>query len=404
MAHEVEKLLVVSHVVHYLHDGALSAYGPYAREIDIWADLFPEILIASPCREAAPPPDAIRFTRKNIRIVPQRETGGDDWRAKVHQALMLPAHAFSLSKAMREADAVHVRCPGNLGLMGALLAPLFSRRLVAKYAGQWNGYAGEPWTVKLQRAVLRSRWWRGPVTVYGSWPEQPSHVIPFFTSMMDTAQVERAIDIAGKKRLATPLRVLFSGRLVSAKRVNALLDGVSTALKKGVQLETVIVGDGPDREQLEQRARNLGVGEQVKFTGALPFDAALEWYEWAHCLVLPSRHSEGWPKVVAEAMCYGLLCIAVEHGQVPAMLDGRGILLPQGTGEEIADALQNIAAHSEKFQVMMRDASQWSRQFSLEGLREALAVLLAQYWDVTRRRFGSSRADATERAASTNLL
>lgn len=382
MAREVKKLLVVSHVVHYLHEGILSAYGPYAREIDIWADLFPEVLIASPCRRESPPFDAIPFTRNNIRIIPQFETGGDDWRAKFEQALMLPAHALRLSKALWQADAVHVRCPGNLGLMGTALAPLFSSRLVAKYAGQWNGYANEPLTVKLQRSLLSSRWWRGPVTVYGEWPQQPPHVIPFFTSMMEATQVERATRVAANKTLATPLRVLFSGRLVSAKRVPAFLEGISIAVRQGVALEAVIVGDGPDREALEEQARKLGVDEQVKFTGALPFEEAIQWYEWAHCLVLPSKHSEGWPKVVAEAMCYGVICIAVNHGQVPAMVKGRGILLSQGSGQEIGEALINIAAEPAKYTTMMREAAQWAKQFSLEGLRKALSALLTQQWNL----------------------
>ncbi|HYE72144.1 MAG TPA: hypothetical protein VEF04_02395, partial [Blastocatellia bacterium] len=216
MAHEVKKLLVISHVVHYLHDGVLYAYGPYAREIDIWADLFPEVMIASPCRMEPPPQDAIPFTRSNVSIKPQLETGGDALSEKAKQLLTLPVHFYNLCIAIRQADAVHVRCPGNLGLMGALLAPIFSRHLIAKYAGQWNGYANEPFTVKLQRKVLSSRWWRGPVTVYGEWPKQPDHIIPFFTSMMEASQVKLAQTYASRKKLEMPLRILFSGRLVSA--------------------------------------------------------------------------------------------------------------------------------------------------------------------------------------------
>lgn len=391
---EVGRLVVVSHVIHYLHEGVLSAYGPYAREIDIWADLFPEVVIASPCRSEAPPADALPFTRPNIRIAPQRETGGDRLAAKLKQVLMLPAHVWRLGRALRGADAVHVRCPGNLGLMGAVLAPLFSSRLVAKYAGQWNGYEGEPLTVRVQRAVLRSRWWRGPVTVYGAWPGQPAHIVPFFTSMMTAEQVERGVSVAARKRIESPLRVLFSGRLVAAKRVSALLEGVALAARAGLKLETVVVGDGPERASLERQARGLGVGDRVRFMGALGFDEALKWYEWAHCLVLPSQHSEGWPKVVAEAMCHGLVCVAVAHGQVPAMLEGRGLLLPEGTGEEIAAALVDVARHPTRYDEMSQAASLWARRHSLEGLRASLADLLTEHWGASFDRHKAGSADA----------
>src|SRR5262249_54699140 len=111
----------------------------------------------------------------------------------------------------------------------------------------------------------------------------------------------------------------------------------------------------------------------------------MDWYEWAHCLVLPSRHSEGWPKVVAEAMAHGLICVGVRHGQVPTMLEGRGILTERGSPEEIADALASIAANPAGYTTMSHRAAEWAHQFSLETLRDALRDLLADQWDVLLR-------------------
>jgi glycosyltransferase involved in cell wall biosynthesis len=380
VARPPEKLLIVSHVIHYQHQGQLYAYGPYTREIDIWADLFPQVLIASPCRYEPPPGDAIPFTRANISMVPQPETGGETRQAKLIQVALLPLLLLTLARAMWRADAIHVRGPGNLGLLGVLLAPLFSPYRVAKYANQWNGYPNEPVTVRLQRDLLRSRWWGAPVTVYGEWPHQPPHVVPFFTSMMTDEQVQRAISVAHSKTLDTPLRVLYTGRLETVKRVPVLLDALALAFERGVELDVVILGDGSERKRLEEQAAQLGIKDKIRFIGALPYDQALAWYEWGHCLVLPSKRSEGWPKVVAEAMCYGLVCIAVRQGQVPAMLTDRGILLDSGTAEEIAAALECIAQNPAQYQSMMRDASTWARRYSLEGLRDALRDLLSTRW------------------------
>ncbi len=377
-----KRLLIVSHVHHYEHEGRLAAYGPYAREIDIWADLFETVVIAAPLRRAACPGAAVPFTRSNISIWPLRDAGGDTVLAKLGLLPAIPLWALSLARAMRHADAVHVRCPGNLGLIGAAVAPLFSRYLVAKYAGQWNGYDGESIPTRLQRFLLRSSWWRGPVTVYGDWPDQAPHVVPFFTSMMTTAQVDRAVQVAAVKRIGRPLRVLFSGTLETRKRVDALLDAVTLLVAEGVAIELVIVGDGPQGTVLRAKARDLVAGGTVTFVGALPYDESLRWFEWAHALVLPSQHSEGWPKVIAEGMCHGLLCIGVAHGQVPRMLTGRGVLLPTGTPEEIAGALADMAADPDRHLPAMRAASAWARQFSLDGLRSALAELLASRWQV----------------------
>ena len=376
----VHTLAIVSHVVHYQYADQIFAYGPYSREIDIWADLFPQVVVAAPVRYDAPPADCLPFTRRNISVAPQIEAGGDALGAKVALAAALPVLVWGLARALSEADAIHVRCPGNLGLLGVLLAPMFSRRLVAKYAGQWNGYAGEPVTVRFQRRVLRSRWWHGPVTVYGEWPGQPAHVVPFFTSMMTSQQVAAAVEHAANKQIHTPLRVLYSGVLTSRKRVSALLDGVKCAVMAGLKLDVAIVGTGPEEGALRDQAAALGIEHLVKFVGALPFDRALRWYEWSDCLVLPSRHSEGWPKVVAEAMTYGVVPIAVRHGQIPAMLAGRGVVLPSGTGEEIAAALHDVSVRPSEFREVSERASQWARQFSLEGLRAALSRLLSEHW------------------------
>lgn len=376
------RLLVVSHVHHYRHGDQLGAYGPYAREIDIWADLFDSVVIAAPLRHGPLPGDCLAFTRTNISVWPQRLAGGETLRAKLGLVPAVPAWIIGLVRAMRTADAIHVRCPGNLGLIGAVLAPLFSRYLVAKYAGQWNEHDTERIATRVQRLLLGSGWWRGPVTVYGDWPDQPPHVVPFFTSMMTAAQVERAVRVAETKRIGRPLRVLYSGMLEPRKRVDALIDAVKILVAEGLPIEVAIVGHGPEGAALRARAADLEARGVVRFVGALPYDESLRWFEWAHALVLPSQHSEGWPKVVAEGMCHGLLCIAVAHGQVPRMLAGRGVLLPSGSPAEIAGALRDAAAAPDSRQATMRAASAWARQYSLEGLRSALAELLADRWNV----------------------
>lgn len=373
------RLLIVSHVVHYEHEGAVLAYGPYAREIEIWADLFAEVAIACPVRRGPAAPDALPIRRDNVRVWPVAETGGRGPGPRLHQLSRLPGMIGTMAAAIGWADAVHVRCPGNLGLLGAALAPLSGKPRVAKFAGQWNGYDGEVWTGRLQRWLLR-RWWAAPVLVYGEWPGDPAHIVPFFTSMMTDEQVDRAAAVAATKTIGSPLKVLFAGRLEPVKRVDALLEAAGLLEQRGVPAEIVVLGDGSQRHRLERLAADLPNASPVRFVGALPFDEALAWYAWADCLVLPSEHSEGWPKVVAEAMCHGVVCVAVDHGQVRRMLDGRGVVLSSGAPAEIAAALADIASAPTRYSAMSKDASQWARGYSLEGMRAALAALLSDRW------------------------
>ena len=380
---QVQRLLIVSHVVHYRWQGQLFAYGPYAREIDIWADLFPQVVIAAPCRQETPPGECIAIDRANVKIAPQWELGGDSAWEKIGQLLMLPCLTWGLCRALWRADAIHLRCPGNIGLLGAILAPLFSRKLIAKYAGQWGSFPGETLAARWQRAILASRWWRGPVTVYGNWPHQPPHIIPFFTSLLTHEYILRAKQAADGKQFAIPLRVLFVGRLTTAKNVDVLLSALSELARAGVELTCQIIGDGPERKNLEALAANLHLADRVEFAGGMDHQLVLDRYERADVLVLVSE-TEGWPKAITEAMAFGLICIGGDRGLVPEMLgEGRGFVVPPRDVAALVAALRQIAATPNSNQDMSARAAAWAQRYSLDGLKTALQDLLAAQWHVT---------------------
>lgn len=375
------ELVIVTSTIHYKMGECLYGYGPYTREIDIWADLFDKILIAAPLRKEAPPADCIPFTRSNIFIVPQMQTGGSHYTDKFLQVLALPVHVWNLSVVMSKAGAIHVRCPGNLGLLGVILAPLFSQYCIAKYAGQWNGFNSEPFATRLQRAILGSCWWRkGLVTVYGEWPNQPKQVIPFFTSMMTAEQVEHSAVVAKNKQLTLPAAILYAGRLAPNKGVEILLRSLHILFEQNMAFELSIVGDGPERNRLLKLTQELGLTERVHFAGAVPYDQIMSWYEKSHILVLPSFHSEGWPKVLAEAMCHGVVCVGTDHGLVPWLLQNRGVVVPVADVEALATGLRATLQDAEGYGKLSKQASVWAHGYSLEKLKESLGNLFEKHW------------------------
>lgn len=367
--------------MHYSHRGRFYAYAPYAREIDIWADLFSTVRIASTLTDGTPPKDCDAFTRSNITVLPVADSGGLGIAAKARKLVALPAMMAQLGRYMRSADAIHIRCPSDLGLLGALLSPLFCRYRVAKYAGQWSGYRGEPWTVRLQKVLLRSRWWRSPVTVYGEWPRQPTNIIPFFTSGLSDEHIARARIAASRPRMSETLRILYAGRLSKDKNVDILLEAVEKA-GKGKRLECIVAGEGPERPALESQAERLGLRGYVSFTGGLKLDELIEQYEKADVLVLASN-SEGWPKAITEAMAFGVVCIGSERGLIPQILgEGRGILVPPRDVAALAAALRRTVEQPAESAKIAARAAEWGQRYSLEGLRDALRSLLIEHWQV----------------------
>ncbi len=371
-------LAVISAAPHFRWEGRFWSHEPYVREIDLWAELFDRIVIVGPLEDECPTPDAVPFGALNISVRGVPPTGGDGLRAKITQLALLPLLVSRIVVAMARADAVHVRCPGNVGLLGVVFAPLCTRRMVAKYAGQWASFPGEKWTVRLQRTLLASCWWRGPVTVYGEWPNQPAHVVPFFTSILYRHQIPD--HPVPRRRRAGALSVLFVGRLSGPKNVATLLRALAQVRGTGMDATLTIVGDGAERQNLEELAAELSIIDSVEFAGALRVDEVLAHYREGDTLVLASE-SEGWPKAIAEAMAFGLVCIGSDRGIVPQMLDaGRGVVVPPRDVSALAAALQRVADDPVTADEIGRRARTWGQRYSLEDLRDALAALLTAWW------------------------
>lgn len=378
----IKKLLIISHVRHYYYEGNLYAYAPYVEEIEIWAGLFTQILIASPCFFSLPSSDTKMFRSRNISIIPIIETGGNDIYQKIKQIALMPFIAIKLAISMKRVDAVHVRCPGNLGFLGILLAPLFSSYRIAKYAGQWNGFPEETWTTRLQRKILSSSWWNAPVTVYGNWPNQPKHVIPFFTSLLSDEILEHAQKVSRGRALHSPLRLIYVGRLTHPKNVHIILDALSILKQQSFPFEFKVIGDGSKQDDLLVQCEKLGLTGVVDFVGFTPFNHLLKFYEWADILILVSE-SEGWPKAIAEAMAFGIVCIGSNRGLIPQMLSNeRGYVVEPGNPQQLADLLVHITSNTSSYAAMSNCAAEWSQQYTKSKLKSSLQELMEQKWNI----------------------
>ena len=135
-----------------------------------------------------------------------------------------------------------------------------------------------------------------------------------------------------------PTRFVFLGRLVDWKAVDLLLDafaGVDVHPKP--QLE--IIGDGPMRASLEERAARLGLADRVRFVGFQPQEECASRLREADALVLSSLYECG-GAVVLEAMACGLPVIATAWGGPVDYIDAScGILVSPDSRESLVSGL-----------------------------------------------------------------
>lgn len=135
--------------------------------------------------------------------------------------------------------------------------------------------------------------------------------------------------------------LVFVGRLAPVKGLRVLLDAM-TRVKTPVRL--TIIGDGPDRQDLEQAAAALS--DRVEFTGYLSQkDVAERLAARADIVVLPS-FAEGVPVILMEAMATGLPVIATRVAGTSELVESgvSGLLVSPGDVEALAQAIDRLAA------------------------------------------------------------
>lgn len=139
-------------------------------------------------------------------------------------------------------------------------------------------------------------------------------------------------------------RIICVGRLSPEKGQAGLLEAFAKVAVEQ-DLELLLVGDGPDRAQLEDRATALGITTQVTFAGRCGEKATLAQIAASDVLVLPS-FMEGLPIVLMEAMALGTPVIASRVAGVPELVvDGEsGLLFTPSDWDGLADCLRRLSS------------------------------------------------------------
>ncbi|MEB4210075.1 glycosyltransferase family 4 protein [Mycobacterium sp. 94-17] len=141
--------------------------------------------------------------------------------------------------------------------------------------------------------------------------------------------------------------LLFVGRLLDHKGVDALIDAVAELSGRGTSLSLTVVGKGPEEAALRQRAAALDVAAQVTFTGELPTHAeVIGRMKSARLMVFPTRR-EGFGLAAVEAMACGTPVITTEHPDNFARLliaPGRNGYLCRPDGRDLADLIVRALA------------------------------------------------------------
>ena len=366
---------IITHVHHTKSNENYFGYAPYVDEMNIWLKYVDKVIVVAPLKDFEKTAIHQKYTHSNIEFIAVPDFSLTSFGAICKTILNLPKILFLLFKAMKKSNHIHLRCPGNMGLLGSLVQILFpTKKKTAKYAGNWDAKSQQPFSYNLQKYILRNTFLTKnmQVLVYGNWKNQTSNIKSFFTA---TYSESDKINIDSRS-LNTTVKFIFVGSLSAGKQPIEAVKIVEKLklLQHNVQL--AIYGEGTEKSNLQQYIESNNLSEVVVFKGNVTKDEMKMVYQKSHFLILNSK-SEGWPKVVAEAMFWGCLPIASQVSCIPNMLDygNRGILLTNSFQNDV-DAIELVLKNQDSYDAKIKEAISWSRNFTIDKFETELKKLL----------------------------
>ena len=252
----------------------------------------------------------------------------------------------------------HTAKAGAVGRLAALAARRSPRPIVVHtfHGHVLRGYFGE---VKTAGFRLVERWLarasdalvavspqvRDDLAALGVAPREKFAVVRLGIELERRVAAELGAREEARRLLGVPperFLVGWTGRMTAVKRTDDVLLALAGLRRRGVDAALCMVGDGPDRKRVEERARALGIARACLYLGYQ--EDVAPWYAAFDAVVLASVN-EGTPVSVIEALAAARPVVATRVGGVPDVVrDGvDGFLVASGDVEALAERLHRLA-------------------------------------------------------------
>lgn len=290
---------------------------------------------------------------------------------------------------------VFVRISRPAALVAALLSRPFGWKTLYWLSGTLDDFNSRQPLVQrtVEKAILRTifasihRFVTGPESMVDYYKTvyrvRPGKCVLLYNDI-DIDKYKPTVPAPGSRDLC----VLMLHRLSPVRETGRYLPGIVAALsdyaaEQGRPVELNIVGDGPERRELEHAAAAASGGLRVVFHGAIPNRRVHEFYSRADIFIMPS-YREGFPRVIIEAMAMGLPIVTTDAGGTRDLLgpQQREFVAPRDDAAAFAGKLRLLADDDGKRLQLSHENRREVLRFSTEAVArmydEALSSILAE--------------------------
>ncbi|MFK7782428.1 glycosyltransferase [Psychroserpens sp.] len=365
------KLAIISHTEHYkTTTGEVVGWGPTISEINHLIEVFDVIYHIAMLHQDTPPPSALPYTSDRVKFVGLKPSGGRTLMSKLHTIFQAPSVINTVAKTLEEVDCFQLRTPTGIGVYLIPYLTFFSKKEGwYKYAGNWN-QKNPPLGYKLQRWMLLNQ--SRKVTINGTWSGQASHCYTFENPCLTDDEIIEGEKVRAQKNIQEPLQFCYVGRLEKPKGVERIIKAFQLLTDTEKQRVGCVhlVGDGSEFDYFKDLAKTTGVA--FNFHGFLPRHKVFEIYKKSHVFVMPTTASEGFPKVIAEAMNFGCLPIVSNISSIGHYLKHQqnGFVLNTVTIDNLLEEIREVLKLGEnKFHSMINDRDQMLNKFTFSNYK-----------------------------------
>lgn len=307
---------------------------------------------------------------------------------------------LELLRKASDVDLIYALDPVSVGLPALIAAQVRKKKFVLRVAGDYAWEQGAQrwkvtdtldqfvtedekysWQVKLlkriqtyvaegaSQIVVPSKYLKGIVSAWGITPEKISVIYNGFH-----VSVTKALKPSIRKRLGLTGDVIVSaGRLVPWKGMLEVIEMMPEIIESLPNARLVIVGDGPERQNLEKKIAELGLEAAVRLTGRLGQAELFDYVKAADVFVLNTAY-EGLSHQILETMAIGTPVVTTEIGGNPEVIvHGRsGALLPVNDKAAFVEAIKGFLSERAIAFTIAKEAKKAVSKFTDEAMLDSL--------------------------------